>query len=55
MDFNSLPHTEVDLLRQPFLFPHTNFNSLPHTEVDALGGGMPQGNGPISTHYLTQR
>ena len=35
-NFNSLPHTEVDLRSQLLRYLCEYFNSLPHTEVDWL-------------------
>ena len=39
--FNSLPHTEVDVVFSEISAQYIDFNSLPHTEVDAEIYHMP--------------
>ena len=41
LNFNSLPHTEVDASNSIIIIFSFYFNSLPHTEVDAPTGASP--------------
>ena len=47
--FNSLPHTEVDVVQTVLCSVRFHFNSLPHTEVDAYLSGNCRKNGHFNS------